>query len=449
MLKIKISFLICLLISVTTISYSQSGWFSQNFGYNRGLADVQFLDLNTGFSVGLGIILKTTNAGQNWNCVLNDTLLNEYMKLHFINVNTGYVIGDNLYSGKILMKSNNGGNNWYSIETGFQGGYYGAITFTSGNTGYLGVSDDAPITESTILKTTNAGLNWFTCFNHSGWNTEVISSFYFLDLNTGYAGNWGRILKTTNGGLNWIYITLNEQNINVLSIQFLNSSIGYACGYATNFQPAGRFMKTSDGGLSWSIHHIDEGLPCRDVFFTSLDTGYITNQYFIWKTTNQGTYWLQSHFSVQFHNSLFFTTQQTGYCVGPSGYVLKTTNGGITYLKNEKSEIPQYFSLSQNYPNPFNPVTKIKFDIPTPLNPPFAKGGTAKPGGFVRLTIYDALGREISALVDEQLNPGSYEVEWDASNFPGGVYFYRLTAGDPSTGSGLSYSETKKMILIK
>ena len=140
-------------------------------------------------------------------------------------------------------------------------------------------------------------------------------------------------------------------------------------------------------------------------------------------------------------NDLYFTNSLTGWAVGNSGIILKTTTGGIVGFKSVSSEIPDKFVLTQNYPNPFNPVTKIKFDIPTPLNPPFAKGGTAKPGGFVRLTIYDALGRELAVLVNEQLKPGSYEVEWNGSNYPSGVYFYKLIAEE--------YTETKKMILIK
>ncbi len=102
--------------------------------------------------------------------------------------------------------------------------------------------------------------------------------------------------------------------------------------------------------------------------------------------------------------------------------------------------IPGKFELYQNYPNPFNPSTKIKFDVPTPLIPP--EGGTS-----VRLIVYDILGREVASLIpplrggQEGLQPGSYEVEWNASNYPSGVYFYKLTAGD--------YADTKKMVLLK
>ena len=104
------------------------------------------------------------------------------------------------------------------------------------------------------------------------------------------------------------------------------------------------------------------------------------------------------------------------------------------------SEIPNQFSLSQNYPNPFNPSTKIKFDIPSNVKSEMSN---------VKLIIYDALGREVTTLVNEKLNPSKYEVTWDASSYSSGMYFYKLTVGDPSAGSGLRYSETRKMVLIK
>ena len=91
------------------------------------------------------------------------------------------------------------------------------------------------------------------------------------------------------------------------------------------------------------------------------------------------------------------------------------------------SEIPEKFSLFQNYPNPFNPMTKIKFDIPKAFN--------------AKLAVYDILGKEVAVLVNDNLKPGSYEVELNSADLPSGTYFYRLiTEG---------FSETKKMTLIK
>jgi hypothetical protein len=102
--------------------------------------------------------------------------------------------------------------------------------------------------------------------------------------------------------------------------------------------------------------------------------------------------------------------------------------------------IPEEFSLYQNYPNPFNPTTKIRFNIAPLLN----QGGVAPTqvgDGVVVLTLYDLLGREIATLVNQPLQPGTYEVEWDATNYPSGVYFYKLTAGN--------FIDTEKMVLIK
>src|SRR4030095_10226725 len=98
------------------------------------------------------------------------------------------------------------------------------------------------------------------------------------------------------------------------------------------------------------------------------------------------------------------------------------------------TEIPKEFSLSQNYPNPFNPVTKIKFSIP--LDSRFR--GNDK----VLLAVYDVLGQEIQNLVNEELQPGSYEVEWNTLNYPSGIYFYSLLVDG-------KFNETKKMVLLK
>jgi hypothetical protein len=90
---------------------------------------------------------------------------------------------------------------------------------------------------------------------------------------------------------------------------------------------------------------------------------------------------------------------------------------------------PQTYELFQNYPNPFNPTTKIEYQIPA---------GTY---GHTSLRIYDMLGRDVATLVNEQKEPGGYEVIFDASRFASGVYIYQLQAG--------SFSAVKKMLLLR
>ena len=98
-----------------------------------------------------------------------------------------------------------------------------------------------------------------------------------------------------------------------------------------------------------------------------------------------------------------------------------------TGIKPVAEQFPDAFKLEQNYPNPFNPVTKITYELPV--------------SNFVKLVIYDILGREIAVLVNEKQLAGKYSVTWDAANYPSGVYFYKLITGD--------FTQTKKMMLLK
>jgi hypothetical protein len=94
---------------------------------------------------------------------------------------------------------------------------------------------------------------------------------------------------------------------------------------------------------------------------------------------------------------------------------------------NEGNEVPKDFTLSQNYPNPFNPSTTISFSLPSK--------------SYVSLKVFDALGREVSTLVSQELTAGNYSQQWNPVSLPSGMYFYRLQAGN--------YSETRKLVLLK
>ena len=119
--------------------------------------------------------------------------------------------------------------------------------------------------------------------------------------------------------------------------------------------------------------------------------------------------------------------------MGFSGTILKTTTGGVvTDIQNISSEIPTQFMLSQNYPNPFNPSTVISYTIGT---------SQLAVSSFISLKVFDLLGREVSTLVNEKQNAGTYSVQFDGSNFSSGIYFYRLSSDN--------FTETKRMILLK
>ena len=108
----------------------------------------------------------------------------------------------------------------------------------------------------------------------------------------------------------------------------------------------------------------------------------------------------------------------------PSNYWLYTT--GLNSGKKH-SQIPQSFHLFQNYPNPFNPSTTIKYDLPNE--------------GFVSLKIYNILGKEVKTLVSENESAGTYNISFNASDLPSGIYFYRLSSGN--------FAQVKKLLLLK
>ena len=94
---------------------------------------------------------------------------------------------------------------------------------------------------------------------------------------------------------------------------------------------------------------------------------------------------------------------------------------------NDEGKVVTNYSLYQNFPNPFNPTTRIQFQLPN--------------REYVTVKVFDILGNEVAILVNGEMEIGSYEVEFDASNLPSGIYFYRLQAGE--------FINTKKMILMK
>jgi hypothetical protein len=99
----------------------------------------------------------------------------------------------------------------------------------------------------------------------------------------------------------------------------------------------------------------------------------------------------------------------------------------ITSLTGNENKSPKMFSLNQNYPNPFNPSTTIEFILPK--------------SEFVKLKVYNILGKELFTLVSKKLNQGNHTYTFNGSNLASGVYYYQLVAGD--------YREVKKMIILR
>ncbi len=336
-----------------------------------------------------------------------------FMSIWIIHPDTALICGN---YGKIL-KTVNGGNNWNLLyaDTTLQ---FWSLFFVNHTTGFVSGS------YGTIMRTTNKGDNW-TILTTGFQN--ALDGMWFVNENTGYVGGSNIILKTTNGGQNWVnkvgsFISGFET---AQAVYFSDANTGYYC---TNTSTT-RIVKTTDGGDTWNLINTTSAGAAWGMSFTSSTTGYVcTETGKVLKTTNGGLNWdVQITPLTENLYEIHFPSTDTGYIASWSGKILKTTNGGVTFIGKINNEVPERFILNQNYPNPFNPSTNISFSIPS--------------RAFVKVQVFNIIGKLISEPVNEELAPGNYEITYNANGLSSGVYYYRLTAGD--------FSETKKMVLIK
>jgi len=398
-------------------NYSISQWNQLNSGSSVNLNKIQFVNSQTGWACGFQsmptqyTIIKTTNGGTNWiSQVPNLPSGNRFISLYFTDANTGYTAGaDGLY------KTTNGGTNYFAVTSTAIVVY--DCFFVNANTGWIAQLDNA----ARIAKTTNGGINW-TPMGAGLNSSEQISCVYFANENTGWCTGINTVYKTTNGGANWNAQTLPQTTL-VNRVFAISSETAWILGYLT-------VLSTTNGGTNWVLKPIGTGNTPLSAYFLNANTGYVcTSPRNIFKTTNNGLNWIaQMTDTALVFNSIYFTSSDTGYVCGSSGKIYKTYNGGAIGIKPIGENIPEEFQLYQNYPNPFNPTTNIKYQITN--------------NKLVTLKIYDILGKEVATLVNEKQSPGTYEVSFDGSQNPSGVYFYQLSIDN------VQFS-IKKMVLIK
>ncbi|MFZ1322377.1 MAG: SBBP repeat-containing protein [Ignavibacteria bacterium] len=353
-------------------------WINLNSGTDKDLLNIKFTNRTTGFITGDSILLKTTNSGLNWNTL--NLPVSKLKDIFILNNRFSSIPGSN---GKIL-RSYDTWNTW-SIQNANLNENIIKVFYKDSLNGEC-ISENGK-----LLKTSNSGVNWIS---QSSININKINNAFFKNLNTIIAiGDNGKIMFTSNGGITWLNrSTIN--NIDLRSVNMTEDNKLYICGRD------GLILFSSDNGLTW------EKQP------TNLNTTI---------------------------NSLQFFDSNSGIAVSEEGQILLTSIGTIetrnenmltsfdqNFIKNDFNSI-QGFELFQNFPNPFNPVTKIKFALPE--------------NSFVTIKVYNVLGKEVMSLVNEYKDKGDHFINFDATGFPSGIYFYKLLAG--------SYIAQKQMLLIK
>jgi len=430
--------------------FSQSGWFQQSLPTPKSVNQIFFINDQTGWICAESLkVFKTTNSGDNWNVFQIAQFFNNppLKSVHFINNMTGWCVGGQYFLGYQMgykYKTTNGGTTW--VDNGANQAAFSFVYFKDNSTGFLAIDDYYDfVHDGKISMTTNSGVNWFYP-DIQGYNYGY-RKIIFKDSQTGYALGlkWidvgidsSIILKTTNGGLNW-FASYKKRNFQYKSYFNDISSAGNNVWVVSRYDS---ILYSSDNGDSWINYYINSLSSLNKLFFVNQYTGWIGKSNInsqdssnMLKTTNSGLNWFNATNPFGVVSAIFFVNPLTGWCGFPEqrDYICKTISGGITGISTNNFVAVSTFKLHQNYPNPFNPTTKINYSLPTTQ--------------YTILKVYDILGNEISTLVNEKQNAGSYSVEFDASDFPSGIYYYKLETDSPREAG--NFNKVRKMIFLK
>jgi hypothetical protein len=361
-------------------------------------------------------IYKSTDNGDTWTLVFDNGLANI---LYLACDSNNNVLA--AYGSSGVLKSTNGGINWSLIP----GSTFGSNTVNSvsfGKPGHIYVG----VTGGGIYRSTDGGVT-FPDIALSGVNIVTIHVDRY---------NYDRVLvsasSTTNNGIflstdaGATYSSNLTPDINSWAFIQKTATEFYSVGTSSGYP----VLKSTNGGLNWTT--ISN--------FTAAKRGgcvdpagniYASGNGGAFKSTNNGVSFVNFNFTISANHSL---SNGNRIFVATSG----SSNGGIwiytdttlTGLTKLNTSIPGEYTLEQNYPNPFNSMTNVKFKMPE--------------SGIAAINIYDVSGRLVKKLLNENLQPGEYNYNFNADDLTSGLYFYRLIIN----GSN-SFSMTRKMILLK
>ncbi len=443
-MKNKLLSVILIATAILIQSFQSYSQWTLDYTFNNGsisvrglsIVDTSYLWITTVDSVNNSNILKRINGS---NFLLGNSGIDRPVKIISIDSSKAY-IGS---YGQCIYYTSNSGANW-SMR----------LNDSSLAYPYFNISKTDPLVliASTlsldsgyvrVYITSNGGLNWnrqniVFPENSETYDVSVTDPQHFwVGVNcTDPNCPDMRYYYTTNAGNNWQVKTfgLISNNVRMDAPVFKNNNT-----FGLVFSPGYNYYRYSstDGGSNWSVPSLFISGDFYGVSLFNVDSSqiwYWATQKKIFKSTNDGANWSEMSINLiepEFIRAVSFKK------IGNKFYGWVGTNTGKLFKISElinpigiyqiTTEIPKSYSLSQNYPNPFNPVTKIKFEVPK--------------SGNVRLSVYDALGKEIRLLVNESLQAGVYETDFDATDMPSGIYFYRMSSGN--------FSETKKMVVIK
>lgn len=397
------------------IAFGTAGaqWTPQTSGTTSLLYSVSAVDNNVVWACGAaGTVVRTTDGGATWTNVSAAPVTGDLYNVFAIDVSNALVT--NSGASATVWKTTNGGATWDQVFVQ-SGGFINVIEIGAGGTGFM--EGDPVGGRWSLWKTTDSGTSWDStgmylpqAGSEAGWNNSV----YMTGTSSWFGTSNSRIYNSVNGGLTWTAQSTSQANSYSV---FFSGLVGLAGGTDG--------MKTTNGGLNWSAQTIT-GSGNINGIAASLSTFWAIRGTNVYKSTDDGATWTTDYTATGALSDLAIARSGNRlWAVGATGGIYMSE--GLLSVDPISSNLPERYSLSQNYPNPFNPTSKIRFDI--------------SKADFVTLKVYNTLGQEVTKLVNENLQPGTYEVTFDGAGLNSGIYFYTIKAGD--------FVETKKMMLVK
>src|SRR4030095_671529 len=413
---------------------SQEYWRRIASPTTKWLTKCSLVDTVFGWAAGdSGVIIHTSTSGNSW--VLQNTGITSFpiSDICFINKRLGWAVAnDFLFTGTVILKTTNGGANWTSSRFPDTSIVFNTISFLDSLTGFMG-----GVFPGVIYKTPSAGSSWFSCTVDTSYCPMLYlfpkHSMSFLNSMTGFASGGhidiqGMIWRTTDGGLNWLTYCVAPEPME--AIQSVSGNRIVSTG--GDFEFGASFVQSYDGGNTWLYDSITGFGVGHDIAFrtpselwiplafarrfcVNLDSGgYHTRWYVIDSPDSTSPYAAQ------------FVTPTFGLAFGYDGVIMKY-NTDIIGIKPEENNVPLKSTLYQNYPNPFNPSTIITYYL--------AKSE------FVKITLFDLLGKQIRVFLEGVKPAGFNKLKFYNFGLASGVYFYNIEAG--------VFIESKKMMIVK
>ncbi len=278
-----------------------------------------------------------------------------------------------------------------------------------------------------VFTSADNGATW-TAVNNGLGSHLMVTGLTITPDNSVFAGTFsGGVFKTVNQGTNW--------SVASPSYQFIWTMAATTDGKLFAGTYGDGLYRSDDNGASWTKTffpgsfvyelRIDAG---NNIFATSYSAGVFlsTDNGNTWTSLGLGGFGLSSLLIVP-NGSMADGSASSVLYTGTANGGIYMASSNVTGVKTEGSEVPTELNLGQNYPNPFNPSTMITVAI-------------AKAGNYT-MQVFDITGQVVATLMEGNYEAGNFKVEFNASNIPSGIYFYRLT--------GDNVNLTKKMILMK